>query len=92
MASPGIPSPEEKTAKRIKNAGELLVALLVAWKTNLLFIFGIWFCWHERFWRDPLYRFTCPLLLFLTSLPMLDRLGFSFVPFLRRLRGIGRRR
>jgi hypothetical protein len=92
VGSSRIPPRDEETAHRPGKTRKLLVAILASWKTTLIFIFAIWFGWHERFWRDPVYRFTIPLVLFLTSLPALDALGFSFVPFLRRLRTLWRRR
>ena len=50
------------------------MALLAHWKTNIMFGAAIWYSWKEKFWREPLYRFTFPFLIVLCSLPLLDDL------------------
>ena len=54
--------------------GKIIVSLLAHWKTNLLLGIAIWYSWKEKFWRDPLYCVTFPLLIVLCSLPLLDDL------------------
>lgn len=78
MESPELIAPQEETAKRFAQVRKLFIALLATWKTTLLLLFLVSYSWHERFWRDPVARFTCPLLLFLLSLPILDYYNFSF--------------
>ena len=46
----------------------------------------IWYSWEEKFWRDPLYRFTFPLLIMLCSLPLLD----DFIEYCRNKKDIKR--
>ena len=53
-------------------AGKATVVLLTYWKTNFMLGIVIWLGWKEKFWRDPLYRFTFPLLFLICSLPLLS--------------------
>jgi hypothetical protein len=76
--------PQEETAKRFAQVRKLFVAYVTHWKTTLLTVFLLSYCWRERFWRDPLTRLTCPLLLFLLCLPILDDYGFSFFKLFRK--------
>ena len=84
MDSPELMPPQEETAKRFAHIRKLFIGLLTTWKATLLFIFLLSYCWHERFWRDPVTRFTCPLLLFALSLPLLDYYNVSFIQFFRK--------
>jgi hypothetical protein len=84
MESPELIPPQEETAKRFAQVRKLFIGLLTNWKTTLLLVFSVSYCWHERFWRDSVMRFTCPLLLFLLSLPMLDYYNFSFTHLFRK--------
>jgi hypothetical protein len=84
MESTELLPPQEETAKRFAHVRKLFIGLLKTWKTTLLFLFLVSYSWHERFWRDPVMRFTCPLLLFVLSLPILDYYGFSFTQLLKR--------
>lgn len=86
MESPELRSPQEETAKRFTQLRKLVTAFLAHWDTTLLFVFLVGKCWHERFWKGPVMRPTCPLLLFLLSLPILDFYGFSFVQLYRKHR------
>lgn len=76
--------PQEETAKRFAQVRKLFIALLTTWKTTLLLIILVSYCWHERFWRDPVMRFTCPLLFFVLSLPILGYYNFSFTQLFRK--------
>lgn len=80
MQVPEFQQPEEETAKRSHVVGKILVALLAHWKTNILLGVAIWYSWKEKFWREPLYRFTFPLLIVLCSLPLLD----DFIEYYRK--------
>lgn len=80
MQVPEFQQPEEETAKRSRVVGKIFVALLAHWKTNILLGVGIWYSWKEKFWREPLYRFTFPLLIVLCSLPLLD----DFIEYYRK--------
>lgn len=91
MASPQFPAPEEETAKRFSQVRKLFAALFKTWKTTLLAIILISICWRERFWQDPVMRFTCPLLLLLLSLPVLSYYNFSFFDLIRRRYNFPRR-
>jgi hypothetical protein len=71
---PEFQQPEEETAKRSRVVGKILMALLAHWKTNIMLGAAIWYSWKEKFWREPLYRFTFPFLIVLCSLPLLDDL------------------
>jgi hypothetical protein len=84
MESPELIPLQEETAKRFAQVRKLFIGLLTTWKTTLLLIFLVSYCWHERFWRDPVTRFTCPLLLFLLCLPILDYYNFSFTQLFRK--------
>jgi predicted metal-binding membrane protein len=84
MESPEFIPPQEETAKRFAQLRKLFIGLLTTWKTTLLLIFLASYCLHERFWRDPVMRFTYPLLLFALSLPILDYYNFSFIQLLRK--------
>jgi hypothetical protein len=84
MKSPELIPPQEETAKRFAQIRKLVTAFLTTWKTTLLLIFSVSYCWRERFWRDPVMRFTCPLLLFVLSLPILDYYNFSFTLLFRK--------
>jgi len=55
-------------------AGRLIWVLLKHWKTNAMLVLALWFGWKEKFWQDPLYRFTFPLVILLCSIPLLDEL------------------
>ena len=81
-----LTAPQEETAKRVAQMRKLFIGLLANWKTTLLFVFLASYCWHERFWRDSVMQFTCPLLLFLLSLPILDCYNFSFLRLFRKRR------
>lgn len=74
MQVPEFQQPEEETAKRSRVVGKILMALLAHWKTNIMLGAAIWYSWKEKFWREPLYRFTFPFLIVLCSLPLLDDL------------------
>jgi len=76
--------PQEETAKRLDQVRKLFIGLLKTWKPTLLLMFLVPYCWHERFWRDPVMRFTCPLLFFALSLPILDYYNFSFTQLFRK--------
>jgi hypothetical protein len=76
--------PQEETAKRFAQVRKLFVAYVTHWKTTLLTVVLLSYCWRERFWRDPVTRLTCPLLLFLLCLPILDDYGFSFFKLFRK--------
>lgn len=84
MSSPHFSPPEEETAKRFAQVRKFFTALLVNWKTTLLSVVMVAVCWREKFWTDPVMRFTCPLLLFLLSLPVLSYYDFSFFEYFRR--------
>jgi hypothetical protein len=84
MEPQGLIVPQEETSKRFAQVRKLFIGLLATWKPTLLLTFLVSYCWHERFWREPVTRFTCPLLLFLSSLPMLDYYNFSFIRFFRK--------
>lgn len=84
MESTELTPPLEETAKRFAQVRKLFIGLLETWKTSLLFVFGLSYCWHERFWSDPVMRFTCPMLLFLLALPILDYYNFSFTQRFRK--------
>jgi len=84
MESPGFRPPQEETARRFAQVRKLVTAILATWKTTLGLVFSVGFCWNERFWKDPVMRFTCPLLFFAFSLPILDFYGFSFVQLYRK--------
>jgi predicted metal-binding membrane protein len=84
MESPELIPPQEETTKRFAQVRKLFIGLLTTWKTTLLLIFVVSYCWHERFWRDPVMRFTCPLLLFALSLPILGYYNFSFTQLFRK--------
>jgi hypothetical protein len=84
MEPQGLIVPQEETSKRFAPVRKLFIGLLATWKPTLLLTFLVSYCWHERFWREPVTRFTCPLLLFLLSLPMLDYYNFSFIRFFRK--------
>ncbi len=72
MQVPEFQQAEEETTKRARLTGKIIVVLLAHWKTNILLGMGVWYSWKEKFWREPLYRFTFPLLIVLCSLPLLD--------------------
>ena len=84
MESPELIPPREETAKRFAQVRTLFIGLLTTWKTTLLLIFLVSYCWLERFWRDPVMRFTCPLMLFALSLPILGYYNFSFTQLFRK--------
>ena len=84
MEPQGLIVPQEETSKRFAQVRKLFLGLLATWKPTLLLIFLVSYCWHERFWREPVTRFTCPLLLFLLSLPMLDYYNLSFIRLFRK--------
>jgi len=84
MESTELIPPREEAAKRFAQVRKLLIVLLKTWKTTLLFILLVLYSWHERFWRDSVARFTCPLLLFILSLPFLDHYNFSFTRLFRK--------
>jgi len=75
---------EWETAKRFAQVRKLVIGLLTTWKTTLLLIFLVSYWWHERFWRDPVMGFTCPLLLFALSLPILGYYNFPFTQLFRK--------
>jgi len=64
--------------------GRLAGFVFYTWKSLLFLGIGVWYCLHEKFWNDAVMRFTCPLLLFLFSLPILDYFGFSFAALIKR--------
>ena len=84
MESPELISPQEETARRFAQVRKLFIGLLTTWKTTLLLVLLVSYCWHERFWSDPVMRFTCPLLLFALSLPILGYYDFSFTQLFRK--------
>ena len=86
MESPELPAPQEETAKRFAQVRRLFVALLKTWKTTALAIALGVICYEERFWEDPVMRFTCPMILLLLSLPVLSAYDFSFVKFVQKQR------
>lgn len=69
---PEFQQAEEETTKRARVLGEIIVVLLAHWETNILLGIGIWYSWKEKFWREPLYLFTFPLLIVLCALPLPD--------------------
>lgn len=83
----GPQSPAE-TKERLKKAGRFIGDFagfaFYTWRSLLLIPIAVWYCWTEKFWNDSVMRFTCPLLLFLLSLPILDYFGFSFAALIRR--------
>jgi len=83
--------PQEETAERFAQVRKLFLALLGTWKTTLLAVLVMTYSWHERFWTDPVMRFTCPMLLFLLSLPVLGYYDVSFVRMIRKRKDSARR-
>jgi len=84
MESTASIAPQEETAKRFDHVRKLFIGLLKTWKPTMLSIFLVSYCWRERFWRDPVMRLTCPLLLFALSLPILYHYNFSFTQLFRK--------
>jgi len=84
MESRGLISAPQESARRFAQVGDLFMGLVKAWRPTLLLVLSVPYCWHERFWRDSAMRVTCPLLLFLLSLPILDHYGFSFAELFRK--------
>jgi hypothetical protein len=84
MESSDVIPPRKEATKRFAQIGNLFLGLLKTWKTNLLLVLLVAYCWRERFWTDSVARFTCPLIVFLLSLPILDHCGFSFMGFFRK--------
>jgi len=84
MESPHVIPPRNEASKRFAQIGNLFLGLLKAWKPTLLLVLLVAYCWRERFWTDAVARFTCPLVLFLLSLPILDHYGFSFTWLFRK--------
>ena len=80
---PEFQQPEEETEKRARVIGKVSWVLLKHWKTNGMLAIVIWLSWKEKFWQDPLYRFTFPLAALLCSLPLLDDL----IEYFREKRG-----
>jgi len=84
MKSPDVIPPRKEATKRFTQIGNLFLGLLKTWKTTLLLVLFVAYCWRERFWTDSVARFTCPLLVFLLSLPILDHYEFSFAGLFRK--------
>src|SRR5262252_1185048 len=84
MGSGEVIPPRKEVTKRFAQIGNLFLGLLKTWKTTLLLILLVADGWRERFWTDSVMRFTCPLMLFLLSLPILDHYGFSFTRLFRK--------
>jgi hypothetical protein len=77
--------PQEEHVKCFAGLRELFLALVLKGNATLLITIVIVFSKKGRFWRDPIQRFTCPLLFFVCTQPILDHFGYSFVQLFRRL-------
>lgn len=86
MESTELIPPQEGTAKRVAQVRKLFIGLLKTWKTTLLVFFLVFYGCQQRFWRDPVTRFTFPLLLFMLSLPILGYYNFSFYRLFRKFK------